>query len=38
MHHTYFAFTQPVQAIYPMEVLDDGIDESSRRTTCCGAL
>lgn len=31
MHHTYFAFTLPVQAIYPMEVLDDDIDENQKQ-------
>ena len=29
--HTYFAFTLPVQAIYPMEVLDDDIDENQKK-------
>jgi len=31
MHHTRFAFTQPVQAIYPLEVLDDDIDENQKQ-------
>jgi Ser-tRNA(Ala) deacylase AlaX len=31
MHHTYFAFTKPVQAIYPLEVLDDDIDENQKQ-------
>lgn len=31
MHHTYFAFTLPVQAIYPMEVLDDDADEDQKQ-------
>lgn len=31
MHHTYFAFTKPVQVIYPLEVLDDDIDENQKQ-------
>jgi hypothetical protein len=31
MHHTYFAFTQPFNVVYPMELLEDFAEEDQKQ-------